>query len=86
MPGTSSDVRHDVKTRAIISDVHREVTDTHAIVSDMRREMVKSQEGAGSQHRSVSVTRTPPPNVHSALDRLRIGQRSHRSPAVESSV
>jgi len=83
---TSSDVRRDDKTRAIVSDLHREVAGAHTIVSDIRREMVKSLEGAGSQHRSVSVTRTPPRNVHLTLDRLRIGQRSRRSPAVESNV
>jgi len=86
--GTSPDVRHDVKTRAIVSDVHREVADTHVIVSDIRREMLKSQEGAGSQHRSVSVTRTPPPNVHLALHRLKICQQSRSllSPASNVSI
>jgi len=70
------DVRHDVKTRAIVSEVHREVADTRAIVSDLRREMLKGQEGVSSQHRSVSVTRTLSPNTCLQLDRLKIGQRS----------
>jgi len=75
MHGTS-DVRHDVRTRAIISEVHREVADTRAIVSDLRREVLKSQEGAGSQHQSVSVTRTSSQNTDLLLYRLKIGQRS----------
>jgi len=71
------DVRHDAKTRAIVSEVHREVADTRAIVSDLRREILKGQEGVtSSQHRSVSVTRTLSPNTHLQLHRLEIGQRS----------
>jgi len=83
---TSSDVRHDVKTRAIVSEVHRGVADTHAIVSDIRREMLKSQGEVGSQHRSVSVTRIPPPSVHLVLDRLKIGQRSHPLLSLASNI
>jgi len=65
----ASDVRHDVRTRAIISEVRREVT-------DLRREVLKTQEGAGSQHRSVSVTPTPSPDADLPLYRPGIGQRS----------
>jgi len=41
--GTSSDVRHDDKTRATVSDIRREVADTHAKVSDIRG-MLKSRD------------------------------------------
>jgi len=64
---TSSDVRHDAKTRAIVSEVHREV-------ADLRREVLKSQEGVGDQDRSVSITCTPSPNTDLSLHRLKIGQ------------
>jgi len=59
----------------MVSEVHRGVADTHAIVSDIRREMLKSKEEAGSQHRSVRVTRIPSRSVHLVLDRLKTGQR-----------
>jgi len=74
--GTSSDVRHDVKTHAIVSEIHREVADTRAIVSDIHHKMLESQEGTGSEHRSVSVTRTSSANTHLPFRRLKIGQRS----------
>jgi len=63
----TSDVRHDVKTRAIVSEVYREVT-------DLRREVLKGQEGAGGQRQFVSVSRTLSPNTRLPLNRLKIGQ------------
>jgi len=74
--GTSADVRHDVKTHAIVSEIHREVADTRAIVSGIHHKMLESREGTGGEHRSVSVTRTPSANTHLPLCRLKIGQRS----------
>jgi len=74
--GTSSDVRRDIKTRAVVSEVHREVVDTHAIVSDIHRKILESQEGAGNQHQSVNITRTRWRNTHLPLHRFKIGQRS----------
>jgi len=53
MYGTASDVRHDVvKVGAIISEVHQDVVNTQAMV----RDMLKNQQEAGSQDRSVSDT------------------------------
>ena len=51
--GTILNIRHDA-----VSEVHRDVVNTQTMVSDIRH-MLKSQEGAGSQHLSVSVTHAP---------------------------
>jgi len=73
---TSSDVRRDATTRAVVSEVHHEVVDTRAMVSEIHRKMLESQEGAGGEHQSVSVIRILSPNTRLLLDRLGIGQRS----------
>lgn len=56
--GTIPDVRHDVvKARAIVTEVHHGFVDTHTMVFDIHRNMLKVQEGADGQYRSVSDTR-----------------------------
>ena len=49
----ASDIRHNiVRANTMISEVHRDVVNTHTMV----RDVLKSQEGAGGQDRSVSNT------------------------------
>jgi len=56
MHGTASNIHHD--TRAIISEVEQNVTNTQTMVSNIYRTMVKSQEGGDGRDLSVSNTRT----------------------------
>ena len=56
--GTVSDIHRDVaKTRIIVSEVRRYVTDTHTMVSDIHRTIVKSQEGSDGKNMLVIDTR-----------------------------
>ena len=44
-----------INTVVAVSDVHRDVLNTHIIVSNIHRTIVESQDGADSEHRSVSA-------------------------------
>jgi len=58
MHGTGSDIRHDIVTRTIVSEVQRNVMKVHTIVSDIHHTIVQGQEGTGGEPLSVSDGRT----------------------------
>ena len=75
--GAISDIRQDVvKTRAMVSEVHRDVAN---MVSDIHRNVLKGQEGTDNRHQPVSVICTLlryRTNKRSPFPRLKAGQQS----------
>ena len=58
--GIVSDISNDVvKSRASVSKLERNVTNTHTMISDIHRTMMKGQEGSSGKNPPVGDTRTP---------------------------
>ena len=69
-----------MKTRAIVSELQHNATDTHIILSDIHRTIMKSQGGSDCKSRLVSVTRVSSAkiNTYRCLDSDQVSGPSYK--------